>query len=73
MNDLDARLIKAHEKGDRPALVALYQEAAQAAPTKDAAAFYMTHAYVFALEAGLDIAPALRDWLIDAGRETPDV
>ena len=52
MTDLDDRLLAAHAAGDRPALVALYTEAADRANDIDAACFYLTHAYIFALELG---------------------
>lgn len=52
MTDLDTRLLAAHARHDSPALVALYTEAADSAPTLDAACFYLTHAYVFGLELG---------------------
>lgn len=68
---LDARLLAAHAAGDRAALVTLYSEAADAAPQAEAGYFYLTQAYVFALEAGHDAAPALRARLVAAGRETP--
>lgn len=69
MSDLNARMIAAHDAGDRQALVRLYTEAADAATDLDAACFYLTHAYVFALEAGAPQAPALRERLIAHGRE----
>ncbi|MFT4962113.1 MAG: hypothetical protein ACI92Z_003209 [Paracoccaceae bacterium] len=50
MNDLDGRLLAAHAKNDRAALVTLYTLAADQAPTEQAKRFYLTHAYVFALE-----------------------
>ena len=56
---LDARLLAAHARGDREALVRLYTEAANPAPTEDAQAFYLTHAYVFALESGDPVASEL--------------
>ncbi len=71
MTDLDDRLLAAHLAQDSTALVSLYAEAAAAAGNPDAAAFYLTHAYVFALEANHPDAPALRDALIAEGRETP--
>jgi hypothetical protein len=49
---LDAALLDAHARGDRAALIALYADAADAAMDPTARAFYLTHAYVFALEAG---------------------
>ena len=71
MSLLDARLIAAHEAQDNRLLVSLYTEAADGAALPEAAGFYLTHAYVFALEAGLPEAPALRRRLIGMGRETP--
>ena len=69
MNDLDARLLAAHDRDDREALVALYREAADRATSPEAAGFYLTHAYVFALELGHPDAPALRARLVAEGRE----
>ncbi len=69
MTDLDARLLAAHEAGDRSTLVALYTEAADQAKDVDAACFYLTHAYVFALELGDVRATALRARLVAEGRE----
>ncbi len=71
MNDLDLALLAAHEAGDTALLVKLYQQAAKQAREPDAASFYLTHAYVFALEAGDPAADALRRRLIEMGRETP--
>lgn len=70
MSDLDSRLLAAHARGDRAALVALYTEAAEAAGEEQARGFYLTHAYVYALEAGAPEAPALRALLVAAGRES---
>ncbi|MBU2993666.1 hypothetical protein Q4555_12490 [Octadecabacter sp. 1_MG-2023] len=50
MKDLDAQLLKAHAQDDKAALVALYEQAADAAASLDGACFYLTHAYIFALE-----------------------
>lgn len=71
MSSIDAALLAAHAAGDGTAMMRLYAKAAEAAETSDAAAFYLTHAYVFALEAGHADAPALHQRLIDAGREHP--
>jgi hypothetical protein len=71
MSHLDAKLIAAHEAGDAVLLADFYRQAAEAAASEEAAGFYLTHAYVFALEGGLPEAPALRQRLIDMGRETP--
>ena len=48
---LDARLLAAHAAGDGAALARLYAEAAAAGGP--GAGFYLTQAWVFALEAGL--------------------
>ena len=69
---LDAKLIAAHAAGDGGSLVALYAEAAdraEATGDMDAACFYLTHAYVFALEAGDPAADALHRRLRAHGRE----
>lgn len=69
MSDLDARLLTAHAVRDRSALVALYTEAADAAPDPDAAGFFLTQAYIYALDVGDPAAPALRARLAAEGRE----
>jgi hypothetical protein len=68
---LDAALLGAHARGDRAALIGLYAEAAEAA-TGTAAAFYLTHAYIFALEAGDARARALKARLVAMGADIPD-
>ena len=65
--DLDAALLAAHAAGDRVALIRLYTDASEASDDAQAAAFYLTHAYVFALEAGAAEAPALRARLAAMG------
>jgi hypothetical protein len=69
MSTLDARLLTAHEAGDKTALVALYREAAHAAGSQDEAAFFLTNAYIYALETGHADALMLRDQLVAMGRE----
>ena len=69
MNDLNARMISAHEAQDRFALIKLYAEAADCANAVDASCFYLTHAYVFALEAGASEAAPLHARLKAHGRE----
>ena len=69
MSDLDARLLAAHAAQDRLALIELYEAAAQAANDDTARGFYLTHAYVFALEAGDPRAENLRAELVNMGRE----
>ncbi|MBW4982355.1 hypothetical protein KZZ07_07365 [Mameliella sp. CS4] len=69
MKALDDMLLAAHEAGDRPALVGLYAQAAETVNDMDAACFYLTHAYVFALELGDRRATALHARLKAEGRE----
>jgi len=70
MTPLDARLLAAHAADDRRALVSLYTEAADHAETLDAACFFLTHAYVFALETGHPAGPTLHARLVAHGRES---
>ena len=74
MNDLNARLLAAHAAGDTSALIQLYTAAADQVEDQylDAACFYLTHAYVFALELGDATCPALRARLVTHGREPRD-
>lgn len=69
IRDLDTRMIDAHEARDLGVLVNLYTEAADKVNDVDAACFYLTHAYVFALEAGAAQAASLRERLVAQGRE----
>ncbi|WP_136636949.1 hypothetical protein [Pseudooceanicola onchidii] len=67
MSDLDHRLLSAHAGADPAVLAGLYQEAAHATGG-DAGAFYLTHAFVFALEAGLPDAALIEADLRALGR-----
>ena len=70
-DDLERRLLAAHDLGDLRALAGLYAEAserAEATGQRDRAAFFLTHAWVFALDAGLASAEAFRDRLGSWGR-----
>ena len=69
MTSLDDRLLEAHARRDHRALVALYREAAETANDRVAAGFYLTHAYVFALELGDVQAEELHALLKAQGRE----
>ncbi|AXI55251.1 hypothetical protein SuNHUV7_29610 (plasmid) [Pseudoseohaeicola sp. NH-UV-7] len=69
MNALDQRLLQAHAADDRLALVPLYTQAADTAPDLDAACFFLTHAYVYALEQNHADARALHARLVAQGRE----
>ena len=69
---LDAEICAAHEAGDRRALIGLYARAAEAgfaARDVDAACFYLTHARVWALEAGDPRAETLLARLAAEGRD----
>ena len=66
---LDQRLLAAHDADDRAALVGLYTLAADQANSATATGFYLTHAYVYALELGDARARALHARLVDMGRE----
>ena len=68
MGALDDALLAAHAADDKPALVALYAQAADQAKDVDAACFYLTHAYVFALETGHRDRDALHKRLAAHGR-----
>lgn len=63
MIDLDARLVAAHAKGDLAALVTLYTMAADRVSGNQAKQFYLTHAYVFALESNHADIAVLRERL----------
>ncbi len=71
LHTLDARLLAAHESNDATQLVTLYCEAAEATQDATAQRFYLTHAYVFALETGAPEAKALKSQLVALGSE-PD-
>ena len=66
---LDAALIAAHEADDRPLLVRLYTQAADGADDVEAECFYLTQAYVFALQTGDEGADELHRRLRIHGRE----
>ena len=68
MSDLHQRLLAAHAKGDSAALVALYAQAADDAPDIDSACFFLTYAYIFALERGDPAVTELHDRLAAHGR-----
>ena len=67
---LNARLLAAHAAKDKTALVTLYTHAADIAGDTDAACFFLTHAYIFALDLGDPRAAALHARLVEHGRET---
>ncbi|MGR3615865.1 MAG: hypothetical protein ACU0BB_07465 [Paracoccaceae bacterium] len=72
MNDLNTRLLHAHETRDHWSLVSLYSEAARCAKDDDSKYFYLTHAYVFALEQNHPDRGSIYAQLAAGGRETPE-
>lgn len=69
---LDSALLEAHARDDRQSLVGLYAQAAEMSEQSGnlpAACFYMTHAYIFALEMAHPDTPRLHSWLKHHGRE----
>ena len=69
---LHAALLRAHAAEDESALARLYgcaADAAEAAGEIDAACFFLTQAYVFALSAGAPQADLLHARLLAHGRE----
>lgn len=64
---LDLALQAAHARSDKKMLIALYAAAATRRP--EAAAFFLTHAYVYALESGAGDAGPLRARLVAMGAE----
>lgn len=69
---LNADLLAAHDRGDHSALIDLYEQAASAAFEDgdiNQGAFFLTHARVFALEAGDPRADAFFTRLKDLGRD----
>lgn len=69
--NLETALLNAHDRRDVFELVRLYSIAADRAEQRDdidAACFFLTHAFVFALEAGAPEADRLNQRLADRGR-----
>jgi|FLOH01.1.fsa_nt_gi hypothetical protein len=72
VEDIDRALLEAHAADDRPELVALYRQAGDmmlAAGRVGAGCFYLTHAYIFALDCGAPEAAAIHQTLVAYGRE----
>jgi spore coat protein U-like protein len=74
MNDQlrEQQIQQAHHSGNMVLLSTLYAQAAdqlEADGDIDAACFYLTQAYVFALDAGLDTATTYKKRLVAHGRD----
>jgi|TARA_B110000503_G_C7171229_1_gene424383 hypothetical protein len=65
---LDSALLRAHADEDYTTLIALYTEAAEGTNDVGAECFYLTQAFVFALEHGAPEAVILNKMLADKGR-----
>ena len=63
----DQDLLNAHEAGDTARLCVLYHQAALASDDIDAACFYATHAYVFALECDHPCVPKFMHFWSNTG------
>lgn len=71
MDVLEVRLLAAHSTGDVATLVMLYSEAADRAAAGhniEKECFFLTHAWIFALEIGDPLADILRARLAGNGR-----
>lgn len=69
---LDQALLDAHDQNDGAALANIYTQAAdrsEAAGNENETCFFLTQAYVFALEAGLPEAAYLNERLVGYGRD----
>lgn len=73
-SDLERALLQAHEHHNSAELIRLYTLAgdmSEAAGDLDACCFYLTHAFVFALEAGSNAATELNARLVAHNRAVP--
>ena len=66
---LETQLLAAHDIDDRYTLIRLYTQAADTSNDLDAACFFLTYAYIFALELGAPQTDALHARLKAQGRE----
>jgi hypothetical protein len=72
--DLEAQLLDAHVARDHRKLVELYTLAAdqkEAEQDVEATCFFLTHAFIFALESGHKTVSQLNQRLVAYGREEP--
>lgn len=68
----DVALRMARATGDWSGVIDLYMKAAEAEDAPQGQAFYLTHAYVHALEAGDPRARDVKARLVALGAEIPD-
>ena len=70
--ELDSALMDAHREQDGRRIAELYCKAGKLAEQTgdtEQACFYLVHAYVFALQEGMDLASDLHERLMAFGRE----
>ena len=70
--EIEKKMLKAHEEYNQKELVRLYTKAGemkQKENDENAEAFFLTHAYVFALESGSENAKEICKRLVKLGRE----
>ena len=67
-NPLHAAILAAHAAGDKVGLIGLYTQAADQSGDQDEACFFLTQAYVFALDVGDAAAEGLQARLHHMGR-----
>jgi hypothetical protein len=68
---LNTQLLAAHAAGDLPRLVELYRQAANRSDAAGQQRFFLTQAYILALDCGADGASDLRAQLVAMGAESP--
>ena len=71
--EIENEMLKAHTKNNVKELVRLYKQAGEMKQNEndeDAEAFFLTHAYVFALESGDAHAHEICNRLVSLGRES---
>tara|TARA_R110002051_G_scaffold14460_2_gene46787 strand:+ start:1637 stop:1846 length:210 start_codon:yes stop_codon:yes gene_type:complete len=68
MTDLNDAILAAHARDDGHALVVLYAQAADQSDDVDTACFFLTYAYIYALELGAPQEATLHARLAAHGR-----
>lgn len=66
--NLNADILAAHAAQDKVALVGLYAQASERVTNQSECAFFLTQAYIFALDAGDKRAKGFAKRLSDLGR-----
>ena len=72
LDRINGAILAAHSEGDGETLASLYHLAGNefiSAGSIDEGCFFLTQAYVYSLELGLDSAAAIRSALVAHGRE----